>query len=240
MKKIVTDMVSKNSKIMVLRIINKLLHKRFNLFYKDINISFGRTNNFFFQFLVPVKCMNDCEKKILFYGEAVNIIKEELGPECCNHPYVITFPDSGFHLLHDFMELNRKHWQRQPINSSNFKLCNLIKIGRTGIPVPVILHAPWPMANQIECWVHCTDENTYCNTGKAIAASIDAVLLGRKCSIQYYCEHEDCKGSRHLSSPNPTCPKKFVCNNTSKQFSPRSSKNLLLARMIPCRSMYYN
>ena len=181
--------------------------------------------------------MNDCENTILFYDEAINIIKAELGPECCNH--VVTFPHSGFHLLHDFMELNGKQWRKQPIKNSKVKYCNLIKIGQPGIPACIILHAPWPKTNQIECWVRCTDETTYCYIGKAIAASMDAVFLDRKCSIQYYCELEDCKGSRHLSSPNPKCPQYFVCDNTSIQFRPQSSMNLVLAKEIPCRGMYY-
>ena len=164
-------------------------------------------------------CISGCDgSKIVLSIEAQCLITEELGQNfCC---FVIMYPPSGFHLIHDFLDLTRGKWKQQSRKATKIVgFCNIVRIYRPDIDARVVLHAPWPNDTKLECYVSCQNESTLQMVAKDIRHNVNVILAGRVCCIKYYCQRKECyKEDRHLSTPYPNQNDYFICEFSNEKY----------------------
>ena len=183
-------------------------------------------------------CIHGCDgSKIVLSIDAQRLITEELGQNCCC--FVINYPHSGFHLIHEFLDLTRGKWKQQSRKATKIAgFCNIVRICRSDIPAKVVLHAPWPHDTKLECYVSCQDESTFQMVVEAVRHNVDVILAGRVCCIKYYCQRKECydhKVDRHLSTPHPVKNDYFICEFSNETYYCECPKHKFLATITQRR-----
>ena len=173
--------------------------------------------------------MYNCRGDIVARSEAEDLIAKELGQHCCC--FVLEYPNSGFHLIHDFMRKTSGEWREVSASFTSINnYCNIMRIHRSGISAKVILYAPWPEDTSVECHVSYSDDNDLRKVICLITGVFDTILAEKQCFIKCVCERQECIVlKRHLSNPDPDDPTYFVCEATQERYYCTSISHQLLA-----------
>ena len=186
--------------------------------------------------------MYKCRGDIIAQSQAEKLIAKELGQKCCH--FVIEYPNSGFHLLHDFIKKTSGEWREVSAKFTSItNYCNIMRVHRPNISAQVILYAPWPEDTNIECYVSFSCDDDLPKVTSLITGVFDTILAEKQCFIKYVCERQECcKLERHLSNPDPDDPTYFICEATQQRYYSTSMSHHILATsstiMHKCKAIF--